>query len=101
MSHYRKYDRLTMRPPPGPRPPVPWRTRQAVYEQAGHACERCGGAERPLQLHHRHYGSLGREEPGDLELLCDKCHRDVHYDLLGHFWWDENEKISFWYTPED
>jgi hypothetical protein len=28
-----------------------------------------------LQVHHRHYKTLGREQPEDVEVLCPACHR--------------------------
>jgi 5-methylcytosine-specific restriction endonuclease McrA len=28
-----------------------------------------------LELHHKHYHSLGREQLEDVELLCPKCHK--------------------------
>ncbi len=43
-------------------------------ELAKHRCERCGAAT-GLQLHHRHYETLGRERLEDVEVLCDSCHR--------------------------
>jgi hypothetical protein len=41
-------------------------------------CERCR-RYRPnsLQLHHLHYRTLGKEQRGDLELLCCECHEDA------------------------
>jgi 5-methylcytosine-specific restriction endonuclease McrA len=74
---------------PGPRPsraqhsdeytaymasPV-WRaTRAAALERADHRCQICG-AEHGLEVHHRTYLHLGAEPWGDLETLCDLCHR--------------------------
>jgi hypothetical protein len=36
--------------------------------------KRCG-AVGPLQMHHKHYRTLGRETLDDVEMLCDSCHR--------------------------
>jgi hypothetical protein len=47
--------------------------RSEALSAAGHRCERCG-AQTPLQLHHRHYATLGRESLRDIEMLCDPCH---------------------------
>ncbi len=54
------------------------RTRE--LKRAGHVCERCGvsSRSRALQVHHRHYRSVGEEQPGDLEVLCAPCHNRVH-----------------------
>lgn len=40
-------------------------------------CERCGSKKR-LQVHHKHYRNIFNEEPEDLELLCDRCHKKEH-----------------------
>ena len=48
----------------------------------GEKCERCGTKyKRPssLHLHHLTYKNLYNEEPEDLELLCQKCHKREHY----------------------
>lgn len=62
--------------------PIPDITRQMVYARAkeGHTemvCEECW-CDRPLELHHLHYGSVGREIPEDLEALCRGCHEARH-----------------------
>ncbi len=74
-------------------------TRAAALERAGHRCEtvwvwqrvvreegdvvwtedcseRCPET-RGLEVHHRHYRTLGGEAPGDLTVLCHDCHRDA------------------------
>lgn len=46
--------------------------------RAYHAgCQACGSGE-DLQVHHRHYDTLGNEAPRDLVLLCDACHEATH-----------------------
>jgi 5-methylcytosine-specific restriction endonuclease McrA len=55
-----------------------WRElRRTVRVRRGNRCEACGAtaAEKPLELHHRHYDTLGRERPEDVRLLCVDCHR--------------------------
>lgn len=47
--------------------------RAARLQIAGARCEECG-ANHALQLHHRHYNTLGREEIDDVVILCDSCH---------------------------
>ena len=53
--------------------------RRAHWHRVGPAaqCAVCPET-RGLQLHHRTYQRLGREEPGDLVLLCGEHHRAVH-----------------------
>ena len=51
------------------------RFRREVIEQRGNRCERCGHVSAYLELHHKHYHSLGNEQPEDVELLCPKCHK--------------------------
>lgn len=46
-----------------------------------HTCQFCGsrGTQRnPLEIHHFHYRTLGKENPWtDLITLCDSCHQGV------------------------
>ncbi len=44
-------------------------------------CEKCG-SKKKLQVHHKHYKNIFKEEPEDLELLCDKCHVNEHKHKL-------------------
>jgi hypothetical protein len=41
--------------------------------RAGYRCQRCG-AKGQLDVHHKHYRTLGNEAPEDLEVLCVTCH---------------------------
>ncbi|MFI5377862.1 MAG: HNH endonuclease [Tepidisphaerales bacterium] len=47
--------------------------RRAVLDRARGQCERCGQRAR-LEVHHKHYDSLGNEDLDDLEALCPVCH---------------------------
>ncbi len=40
-------------------------------------CQRCG-SEFDLQVHHKNYDHIFNEEPGDLEVLCKRCHKSEH-----------------------
>jgi hypothetical protein len=40
---------------------------------AGYRCLRCKKGGR-LDVHHRHYQTLWRETPDDVEVLCRTCH---------------------------
>jgi 5-methylcytosine-specific restriction endonuclease McrA len=41
-------------------------------------CERCRRFSVQLHVHHRSYKRLGNEDPDDLEVLCEDCHREEH-----------------------
>lgn len=48
--------------------------RKRSLARVGHRCERCGiGGS--LQVHHKHYETLGRERVCDIEVLCPMCHQ--------------------------
>ena len=51
------------------------RLKREIIKQRGNRCERCGDVSAYLELHHKHYHSLGIEQPEDVELLCPKCHK--------------------------
>jgi len=52
-----------------------WKSlKREIIEQRGNRCERCGQESASLELHHKHYRSLGSEQPEDVELLCAECH---------------------------
>ncbi len=52
-----------------------WRIRRnRSLKLAFYRCQQCG-AGRGLQVHHRTYERLGYEWDGDLEVLCESCHR--------------------------
>jgi 5-methylcytosine-specific restriction endonuclease McrA len=50
--------------------------RELALATAGHRCQRCG-ALGGLEVHHRHYDSLGAEREEDLEVLCKPCHESA------------------------
>jgi 5-methylcytosine-specific restriction endonuclease McrA len=52
--------------------------REIKIDSVGDRCERCGNDYLQLEVHHRHYRTLGREQLEDLEVLCKKCHEDEH-----------------------
>lgn len=64
-----------------------WReTRLRKLEAAGWQCERCGQQARRtvyetlggLDVHHKTYERVNREELDDLEVLCFRCHAIEH-----------------------
>ena len=78
----------------------------AKEKQIGYHCEHCGCSHRSkLELHHKHYRSLGRETLNDVELLCRNCHHEADQqrildnakilsklDFL--IWWAEKRNIN-------
>lgn len=55
-----------------------WReVRKAALERADHRCQVCNGSKQ-LDVHHRTYERKGCEEPGDLTVLCRRCHATFH-----------------------
>lgn len=63
-------------------------------------CERCR-CRVPLELHHRHYNTQGKEEPIDLKALCRDCHRGMHLDPEYDYWIDPVEMQLWWAIGED
>lgn len=51
--------------------------RRAALKFYGRSCRICK-KKFGLQVHHRHYRSVGREEMVDLDVLCTGCHRNHH-----------------------
>jgi len=55
-----------------------WKTiREKALERAGRRCQACN-SRGPLDVHHRTYEHIGREELDDLTVLCRKCHGIFH-----------------------
>ena len=51
--------------------------RRLALQRANFSCERCGETGVPLEVHHRHYRTLGEESEDDLKALCRKCHLEI------------------------
>lgn len=41
-------------------------------------CEMCGRRHKNIQVHHKHYKSLGNEAMEDLIVVCPDCHTNMH-----------------------
>lgn len=55
-----------------------WRKLKAVkLKLTRERCEGCGCRPMQPELHHRHYKTLGKEQPGDVLLVCLDCHRKL------------------------
>lgn len=65
-------------------------TRKGKLVNVGYRCEVCGS--HATQVHHKHYGSLGFEEPTELLAVCVRCHHMIHISV-----WDpanDNKQID-------
>ena len=51
--------------------------RNISLEYANYKCCRCNETEN-LQIHHLNYNTVGDESIGDLEVVCNKCHKNIH-----------------------
>ena len=57
-----------------------WREKSRRFiERADYRCQRCSasGEYNILQVHHRHYETLGYEMSSDVEVLCIGCHKEA------------------------
>lgn len=53
-----------------------WATlKQKVIARRGRKCEKCGCEDKPIEMHHKHYQTFGRERQKDVLLVCRDCHR--------------------------
>lgn len=48
-----------------------------LYHIRGKRCEVCFSTS-SVQVHHKTYKRIGKEEPKDLILLCASCHKKAH-----------------------
>lgn len=76
---------------------IPKRTRRLVLHRARWLCEDCGKFA-TLEMHHRHYETVGNEKPEDLAALCRECHKARHVDRAGNWWNDPQEREVYWAT---
>lgn len=53
------------------------KTRKKALRRAGFKCNGCGSTKH-LEVHHKTYARVGREDPSDLEVLCRTCHGERH-----------------------
>lgn len=60
------------------------RLRREVLAFAEHKCNKCG-TRNELNVHHKHYKTLGNEDISDLIVLCKRCHSDLHFEKTNKF----------------
>lgn len=55
-----------------------WKRKKArLRAERGNKCEKCG-LRRRLETHHLTYDRVFKEKLSDLQILCRRCHREVH-----------------------
>jgi len=55
-----------------------WKDRaEAAKSRAGNRCQICNSPTK-IHAHHRTYARLGCEDPMDITILCDRCHKLFH-----------------------
>jgi 5-methylcytosine-specific restriction endonuclease McrA len=57
------------------------RIRELALIRANYRCQGCGVSNMTARLEGHHwkgYGMLGRELPGDIQILCQYCHQRAH-----------------------
>lgn len=76
------------------------RARQAKRD-AGYECALCSRCDSPLEVHHRKYDRLGHEDPKDLIVLCEVCHRRHHRIFSEEIarYWDYQQALQFMAIP--
>jgi 5-methylcytosine-specific restriction endonuclease McrA len=54
--------------------------RTKLIIQNSYCCQKCKNQfpRQKLHLHHKHYGSIGKETENDLMVLCELCHKTEH-----------------------
>ena len=58
---------------------VHWQhVRELALAAAGYRCQMCNSPGPILDVHHRTYERRGYEQPGDVTVLCRKCHGLFH-----------------------
>ena len=55
--------------------------RNKVLKFSDYKCNRCASLEN-IQVHHLNYNTIGSESMGDLEVLCNNCHKKAH-NIIG------------------
>lgn len=61
-----------------------WKNKSRIIKEEHPFCYCCGSVKR-LAVHHICYHNLGCESDWDLKVLCDICHKKVHFTNTGKF----------------
>ena len=60
-----------------------WREFRLNFLQSkGFKCEVCGIFSTSLNVHHKSYKRIGREQFNDVKALCEDCHKEIHKPKL-------------------
>jgi len=54
-----------------------WREKRKEKLSIQNVCEICGSEEN-LHIHHNNYKNFKNEQMKDLNVVCEKCHSDIH-----------------------
>jgi len=49
-----------------------------LFAIRGKQCEICG-SKRYIQVHHKTYKNIFNENPEDLQVVCNSCHKNIHF----------------------
>lgn len=69
---------------------------KVLCENGKWSCYCCGTKDKPLDLHHRSYKRLGRENISlDLVPVCRECHNEIHKCIphLGNNLWGATKAV--------
>lgn len=59
-----------------------WQDVRAVrLKKDSYTCQICG-RKFELRVHHVNYNRVGDERTGDLITICERCHNDIHWNLV-------------------
>ena len=75
-----------------------WKALRQRLLQKHVGCQRCKAVTTDLEVHHKHYNSLGSETEDDVELLCKPCHNKADKARAAQQakqgWWKRVEKFA-------
>ena len=54
-----------------------WKEKRKEKLSVQNCCEMCGNSE-SLHVHHNNYANFKNEKMEDLNVVCSKCHSDIH-----------------------
>ena len=74
---------------------VQWKQkRQMAFDVYGKVCSLCN-SRHDLEIHHRHYKNIFKEQIEDLMVLCESCHKTYHKKQI----WKNGKKSKYMRDP--
>jgi len=52
--------------------------KKLIFEWRGKRCQLCWRDDKPVHVHHITYKRIGNEDPRDLLVVCETCHKFIH-----------------------